>query len=454
MIAHSLRDGMFRLFRFNVLTFVARLVTSAIVARVMGPAAMGVWLLLSLLPTYAEGFGRLKADLAAVYVLGQGRWSLGEVATALNVIALISGGACALGLIVAQPLVVPWLFGPAGVSPWLYLATVMIIPVHFLAMGYAYLLLHLEDVTAYNTQSFFRSVFAGVLASALLLLTELRVSAMVLSLLLGAILGLAYGAWQVHRRAHLERPRSPGLYLALVNFARRLYVAGVIEHLNLYLSSLLVGVRLATQELAFFRLGQDRLQILDQVPSAVNTLLYPRLSKISAADAQIQLVARSLRILALLLGVCAVVGGALAPLAVWVLYGPAYMPMTWSIWLLLPGVCALGVTSPVTQYFMGAGRPELVWRLALVPLVLQLALLLPMIDIAGFRGAALAVSLSFIVHAMVRIALLARVAGWPAHRLIMPTRDDVELVKTFVLERMTSSRKAKSQPDLGYADER
>jgi O-antigen/teichoic acid export membrane protein len=451
MTRPSLRDGMFRLLKFNVLTFVVRLVTSAIVARVMGPAAMGVWLLLSLLPTYAEGFGRLKADLAAVYVLGQGRWSLGEVAMALNVIALVSGGACAVGLIVAQPLVVPWLFGPEGVAPWLYLATVLIIPVHFLAMGYAYLLLHLEDVTAYNIQSAFRSVFAGVLASALLLLTDLRVSAMVLSLLLGAVLGLGYGAWQVHRRTRLERPHSPGLYLALVNFARRLYVAGVIEHLNLYLSSLLVGVRLSTQELAFFRLGQDRLQILDQVPSAVNTLLYPRLSKTSVGDAQVELVARSMRVLLILLTLSAVLGGLLAPLAVWMLYGSEFMPMIWSIWLLLPGVCAIGITSPVTQYFMGSGRPELVWRLALVPLALQLAMLVPMIDFAGFRGAALAVSLSFVVHAAVRLHLLARVVGWRVRRLVIPTRDDIDLVKAFALERL--GRSHRKTPDLGFVDE-
>ena len=44
----------------------------------MGPTMIGVWILLTLLPSYAEGFGRLKADIAAVYYLGKGRTVSGK----------------------------------------------------------------------------------------------------------------------------------------------------------------------------------------------------------------------------------------------------------------------------------------------------------------------------------------------------------------------------------------
>ena len=437
--ATSLRGGILYLFQFNVLVFVIRLVTSAIIARTLGPAAMGVWLLLSLLPTYAEGFGRVKADLAAVYVLGRGKWSIGEVAWALNVIALISSGLCGLVLLAGESIIVPWLFGTDTVRHSLYLLTIITIPAHFVTMGYAYLLLHLENVGAYNVQGFLRSALPGMIASGLMLTTDLKVEAMVASILVGTFLALAYAAWTVHRAAPLTRPRETGLYSELLNFGRRLYLAGVVEHLNTYLASLIVGVRMTAAELSYFRMGQDRLQILDQIPSAVNTLLYPRLTKMLGRDTQIDLLARSMRTLVLILFVSSVVGALLAPAAVWVLYGREFMPVVWSVWLLLPGVYALGATSPATQYFMGAGRPDLVWKVALIPLVIQSAILLPLISQGGFKGAAISVSISFVAHSIVRLLVLARITQRSVSSFALPTRDDRAFVMGFVGERLVNT---------------
>lgn len=431
----SLADGIFRLFRFNVLSFAMRLVSSAIVARVMGPEGLGVWLLLSLLPSYAEGFGRLKVDVASIYVLGKERWTLGEVATALVLIATISGTVFAGGLLLAKPWIVPWLFAAQSVPPLLYVLTVASIPFHFIAMSYAYLLLHLEDVRAYNVQNFLRTLLPSVVAVTLLLATPLRVEALVLSLLLGGASGAVYSCWQVHRREPMRRISTPGLYTALLQFARRLYLSGLIEHLNLYLSSLVVGVQLAPRDLAFFRLGQDRLQLLDQIPSAVNTLIYPRIAKASDPATQSNLVATSMRTLVLILGACGVLGAVLALPAVWLLYGKEFVPAVWSIWALLPGVCALGMTSPATQYFMGSGRPQLVWRLALVALLLQISFLWPLIRAGGFIGAAVAVSSAFVVHAIVRVVVLSRVIERPIGELIVPTRADLRAVAAFIAVR-------------------
>jgi O-antigen/teichoic acid export membrane protein len=281
-----------------------------------------------------------------------------------------------------------------------------------------------------------RTVLPGALASVLLLTTGLRLPALVVSLLLGGLLGLAVGAWGVHRGCRLQRARSGGLYAELLGFGRRLYLAGVIEHLNLYLGSLLVGLHLTARELAFFRLGQDRVQILDQIPSAVNSLLYPRIARMSTQNEQDELAARSIRTLALVLTLCGIAGGILAPFAVWLLYGREYLPMTISIWILLPGICALGMTSPATQYFMGTGQPDAVWKLALVPLVLQVLLLWPLMRAAGFAGAALAISASFVLCACARVLTLARFTGRRPGSLIVPGAAERKFLLEFVRERL------------------
>ena len=51
----------------DVFLYAMKIFTSVIIARKLGPEMLGVFVILSLIPSYAESFGRLKFDIAAVY---------------------------------------------------------------------------------------------------------------------------------------------------------------------------------------------------------------------------------------------------------------------------------------------------------------------------------------------------------------------------------------------------
>ena len=432
----TLRESVYSLFRYNAFAFCVRLATGIVMARVLGPDQMGVWLLLSLIPTYAEGFGRLKADAAAIYVLPQGRWNLGEVSLAVNVIAALSSLPLVIGLLVFETQVMGLLFGELILDPLWYRLTVLLIPLQFHSLAYSYLILHFENVPAYNIQAALRVLLPAVVSALLLLSTPLRLGALVVSLLIGTALSVVYGMVVVHRHARPQFASQPGLYGALLSFGRRLYAAGAIEQLNQYLASLLVGLHLAPRQLAFFRLGQDRVQLLDQVTTSVTTLLFPRIARETDAEAQVDILAKSCRVLCLLLALGGILGALLAPAVIWALYGREFLPMTWSVWLFMPGVVALGATSPVTQYLMGCGKPEMIWKLALVPLLLQFCLLVPAITHWGFRGAALVVSLSFVSLATARLLALRAMTGRRASALLVPGAAEFRIVRSFIAERL------------------
>lgn len=440
------RDQTFSLFRLNMLSYALRLFTSVIVARELGPEALGLWILLSLFPTYADGFARLKVDVAAIYVLGKGMGTFAEVSAAIHFIALVTGGLFALALAAAEPWVMPALFGDAAVSAWTYRLVLLTIPVNFIATNYSYLMLHREDVAGYNRSTFLRGVIPSVLGATLLVLTPLKIEALVIALLAGGVIAVLYGINRMSETPRPQWPRDRSLWRRLFSYSGRLYAAGLVEHFNQYLSSLLLGIHLRPADLTYFRMGQDRLQLLDQVPASLNTVLYPKIANASSESGRRELVARSCRVLLLLLCGAGLLGALLSPLIVRVLYGLPYMPMVSSIWLLLPGVIALGATQSVMQYFAGSGRADLSWKLPIVPLIAQILLIIPLMNLWGFRGAALALSLSFLLYAVVRIHVWSMVTGERRRDLVNVGAADVRVLGDFLRDRIGRIRLAKRSP--------
>src|SRR6266545_7282496 len=72
--------------------------TGVVVARVLGPSALGIWVIFQLILSYAEALGRPKFDQAAVYYLGRRTYDAGTVAFNLHVLAV---GSASLLLLVA-----------------------------------------------------------------------------------------------------------------------------------------------------------------------------------------------------------------------------------------------------------------------------------------------------------------------------------------------------------------
>ena len=67
----SFANKSFSVFKRDVLLFILNVFTSIVIARKLGPELLGIWVIISLFPSYAEAFGRIKFDLAAVYFIGK-----------------------------------------------------------------------------------------------------------------------------------------------------------------------------------------------------------------------------------------------------------------------------------------------------------------------------------------------------------------------------------------------
>ena len=81
---------MLSLFSFELVIGISNFLAAIIIARELGLELFGIWGLIMMTLGYGEAFGRLKVDLASVYVLSEGKYSPQEVLSSINIITMLS----------------------------------------------------------------------------------------------------------------------------------------------------------------------------------------------------------------------------------------------------------------------------------------------------------------------------------------------------------------------------
>lgn len=433
----SISNKSFALFRRDMLVYTISIVTGAIIARVLGPTSMGIWLILLMIPSYSEAFGRLKLDIAAVYFLGKKRCSLGEMTFILNIVALICSAVIGIVFLWKIDLIRYYLFKNAFVPQGVFILMLLFVAFQFIGMNYSYLLIYLEDIKSYNNFSLIQQIVGPISAIIMLLLFRLGLFALILSMLISNVLAVLFAAWKIQKVEKMIPNFNIRIIKDLFTYSFSLYLGGIVGFLNTYISSLLVAVYLLPAQLAFFRMGQDRAQLLNKIPSAIGTMLYPRISKTNGAvGLNENLTILSYRISLITASFAAIIGIFLIKPIVFVLYGKDFLPLSISFWILIPGVVLSGATSVFNQYFLGIGRPKITLGISIVPLAFQIALGLIFIPIYGVLGAAFTTSITFIAVSLITILVFQRISKIPISRVIMFKRSDFAIIRDFVINQL------------------
>lgn len=433
----SIAKKSFSIFQCSLFAFAVNLITGAFIARILGPVGMGVWVILMMVPSYAEAIGRFKLDIAAVYYLGQKKYRLGEMCFVLNILALITSAVLLIVLVWQRDFIRTYLFKDVQDSMNLVYLIAVFIPLHFISMNYTYLLTHMEDARSYNILFLILNVLSPILAVFFLIVFKWGVASLVIATLVSVVVGIFYGSWKIQKIEKMVPNFNLTLIKDLFGYGSKLYLTGLVNQLNVYITGLLVALYMMPTQVAFFRMGQDKSKILDKIPDAINTILYPRISKIGVIEKDAGLLtAKCCRFSFLVLSGLAVIGALLIKPLVILLYGEQFIPLTISFWVLLPGVVFMGSTGTLNQYFMGTGRPNILLKIAIVPLAIQILMGVVFIPIYGVLGAAFAASITFMSISIVRLVVFKWITKISYADIVLPKKEDVVLLIDFIKERL------------------
>ena len=403
--ARRLLHGRRRLLAGNVAARIAGLaslfVATLIVARAGGPAVVGIYALLRVLPSLVGMIFSSGLPVAVAYFLAGPSRDDRRLPLTVVAMAFVGGAAGAALWAAAAPLLRPLLF------PDLSLVLVMVAGLAVLTRLVAITAKSCsqgsEDLPGANRVIVMEELMF-LPAYALVWGAGLRGYAAVVAALLLADAATLLLAWsRLVRRGFFRDAAAPSRKLArrIAAYGARAQVGGVVTQLNLRLDFVLLSILAGPAVLGIYAIASKFAELLKILGMALTYVLYPQFAREGRATATSR--ARSLLPkAALLTGGTALPLWIAASLVIPAFYGDDFEPAITPARIILLGLALEGVAGVISAFLYGVGRPGLNSSAMAVGLVATIVLDLLLIPRFGAVGAAAA---SAVAYATVTLTL-------------------------------------------------
>jgi O-antigen/teichoic acid export membrane protein len=387
-----------RLGAISLLTAIATqflgMATGVVAARVLGPEDRGEFALVLLLPMIVTVAGMLGVDRAIVFFSAQKVEDRAILTSSIFFLGLAQGAFATIVAIVAGLLILH--DHSQGTKHHLILAS-FIVPLGMLS---AYGQTQLQGQLRMKSWAVARvSEPIGYLMglACFAAVGQLTVTTAIAAKLLAQI-GIILIAWGlVITRAGYSGP-SLAKMKSLMSFGIRGYASRLSPADTLQLDQWVVGISLGTTQLAYYVIGLAFLGPAKLVPSALGFVITPLLARDKENAREIRpLIIGSL----MFAGVMAIALAVLAAPAIPILFGEQFSGAIAPAQILALGSAALACRELLVSVLLGRGQPgrsSFVEIASATCLIIGLLVLPRWLDL---RGAALAVSLSYVVGAVV-----------------------------------------------------
>lgn len=433
----KLADKFLSLFKRDVILFFTTLLTGIVIARELGPELMGVWTILLLIPGYAEAFGRFQFDVSAVYFIGKKKADIGKVIFILHMVTMISTFMIFCFYLIGFNWFYQKLFSNIETNfHALALVVFIIYPLRLIYLNYSYLLISQEDIKIYNKTVIIQAVLTSILSIVLIIELDMGINGALIGSIMGLFVAIIYAAIKVQKISVLKVNFDLRLFLEMSKYSIHNYFSGLIGYFQNNVSSLIATGFVGPAQIAFFVLGKSTCEVSTRmVPIAINTALFPHVSRLDDEHESSLLVARLFRVTLLILFLSSLCLSILIHPIVHVLYGAEYYPLIKPFFIMIPGVVLIQSAVVFTTYFSGLGRPDLLTKALIFPLALQIVLSIFLIPMEGALGAAVSFLLSSLSLFLIQITIYLHLSKVGIIQIV-PKLNDVSSVCRFLLSKI------------------
>lgn len=405
------------------------LISSVVLARMLGPEGRGLFALVLLLPELASNLGLLGFDQANAVYAGLEPKKRHTLVWQSAVVAAVVGGTVALAGIGFFLLGAPGFQSLVRGPLWLYLLPLALVPCKLLAVYWGAILRGMNHIVLLNGVEV--GTKAGSLALVVLLVGWLRLKvegavwADVLASLGSVALMIALlshvGVW---RRPSIDRIfwRHTG------RFALTSYGGTAAAYLNYRADEVIIAALLPPAQLAFYVIAVGLAERLWILTGSVATALLPHLTHLKERDPALPAtIARHVLMWTALS--CLVVFGLADPI-VRVLYSSAFIDAVYPLWWLLPGILTFSIGKVLVAELLAREKPRYTLWATSIATTVNIACNLVLVPYMGITGAALASSISYFLLSLMITYCYLKETGLP-WTILIPRWTDLQHYTTY-----------------------
>jgi len=420
-------------------------VSGIINARWLGPAGVGMFVLLIMVSGFAYRFGNLGLGSALAFFVARQRMAVRRAVRLAWLIGLIMAVlACGGLLLFWRHRLSPWNDIPAGLF-YLVLPTV---PLFFVMNLLRRILNGQLRITVINLSAVINVLVFLPLLVIYVVVLDLGIVGAVYAYLIGEYATLLYLAVQFLHRPRAERGSADGPaveeagMLELWRYGRWSYLSILTDTFLGDLPVYFLKYFSTNQAVGFLSLGRNLAMKPRMVAEPFAKMLFPFTAASESKEAARRtctLCRNVLPMMALLVLVLIAIAEPLITL----LYGEAFRPAVRLFYALSPTVVFYPIIQFLGVHVAGSGDPKVVCLTGIVGIAAAVVMCLVLVPAYGAFGAALTISSVYALVAALRLAVYVRRTGARVSEVLIPQRSDWQLYRsTYAKIRRRMSRKA------------
>lgn len=394
-------------FGSRILLLALTIGTQSCLAWFLGVSGRGSYAVCFLFATLLGLLFGVGCDIASIYFVASGRFSLSEGITyAIIYCGIGSALAITAGLILMQS-ALPFFNKASPTSFYLALAT---IPTLLLSLAFLALLTSVQQFAWFAAISVLGGLVRLLLTVVFVWLLSWDVNGALLAVLIAGITTITATLLLFCRKNGivLVRPSFRRL-LDMFLYGIRYYLGDVSSQVNFRLGTIILAFFATKEEVGLFAVALQVLGGIMIVPGTLGTLLMPKVA--GDQGGKKELVAQCARLTALTCGALLLALASFAKPIVMVLFSPAFLPIVPIIRILCAGVLVRCVGKVFAPYLLGMGYPEMVSISVAIGAAVNVGTLWLLLPVIGLAGAASALVISYFVSSTVLTFFFVRFSG-------------------------------------------
>lgn len=360
-------------------------VISVILSRVLGPEGRGLYAIATTVGALGVQFGDLGQAASNTYRVARDRRELSPLLSNSLLISAVLGGTGA---------VLAWLVFSARPEWAPVPGALLLLSLAWLPAGLAYrlllqLVLGLQELRTYNLAEVFLKGLAALLICGLALAGAATVDTAFGANLAALLTGLVWLVWRLGRAGAQVARAEVSLLKDSISYGLRAYWIGLFEFIVMRSDLLLMRYVLGSEQAGYYAVAMSIGEVLYLLPSAVGTILFPRLAAASDPRQRWLLARKATLATASVMCPLVAIAGLLVGPTITLIFGPVFAGAVPAFLWLAPGVILLSLRTVVMGYFARLSMPPLMVAGLGVAAALSPALNLVLIPSAGIVGAAI-----------------------------------------------------------------